>query len=117
MSRLTMTRGDRKVFNVTLTDAAGDPLDLTDLELTFTVKERHEDTVAVISKTVGAGIAVVSAEDGTATITVDPEDTEDIEEPRNFVWDLEVSNGAGDIRTPVDGTFRIRHDVTRPVGS
>jgi hypothetical protein len=119
MTLLTMTRGDTRVFTVSLTDADGVALDLTGLTITFTAKRRYSDLDddAVLQKTSGAGIEVLDAEAGTATITIDPEDTADLELETlpTLAWDLQVENG-GDVRTPLQGQLAIRPDVTHGPG-
>lgn len=115
--KLEMTRGDTAAFAVHIVDAdTGDDVNLTGLVLTFTAKHKYEDADAdaVFVKTLGDGIAVVSAEAGTATITVSPEDTDDLTYHRTLVWDLQVEDGA-DVRTPLRGTLAVRRDVTQGV--
>lgn len=61
------TRGDDHSFQFTLTDSAGDPIDLTGYTgLRYLAAERVEDddADAVIDLTVGAGITVTDAEAG-----------------------------------------------------
>lgn len=118
MSRLAMTRGDSAVFTVTLTDEAGDALNLAGLVLTFTAKRRHADADedAVFQKTVGAGITVTNEAGGVAEIAVDPEDTAALGTLRYLVWDLQVEDGT-DVRTPLSGRLVISPDVTRGTGS
>lgn len=114
MTLLSMTRGDTGVFQVTLTDSAGDPLVLTDRELTFTVKRRllDSDDDALIQKTVGAGIVVADAETGVATITIDPADTSEIANGPSLYWDIQVQ-ADDDVRTPLSGRLVLMPDVTR----
>lgn len=116
MTRLSMTRGDLASFLVTFTDAEGDPLDLTGLDVAFTVKRSTSlDDSAVITKTIGEGIELTETE-GQVRVTVQPDDTADLTW-RSYVWDIQVDDGAGDVRTPLTGDFRIRHDVTATAAS
>ena len=99
-----MTRGDTADFNVTLTDGPSDPLNLTGLGLTF---RAVRGSLLSIIKTVGAGIVVTDAGAGECTVTIEPEDTEDLEERTELAWDFEVDDGAGDVRTPLTGRLVI----------
>ena len=111
-----MTRGDSRSFALTLTDGAGAPLDLTDAALTFTAKRNldDEDEDAVILKTDGAGIEVaVDPTDGLATLTIDPEDTEDLAHSIVLYWDLQVEDAVGGVQTPLSGRLSVKADVTR----
>lgn len=116
MTLLSMTRGDTGVFQVTLTDSAGDPLVLTDRELTFTVKRRLSDSDddALIQKTVGEGIVVSEDEPGVATITIDPVDTSGIANGPSLYWDIQVQ-ADDDVRTPLSGRLIVIPDATRTI--
>jgi len=121
MSLLTMKRGDRAEFAITLTDVdTGLPLDLTTMTLRFTAKRRATDldADALIAKTEGAGITVdVDPSTGLATLEIEPEDTEDLTDLRSLYWDVQVDNGAGDVRTPLSGLLAISADITRTSGA
>lgn len=121
MSLLSMKRGDRAEFAITLTDVdTGLPLDLTTMTLRFTAKRRATDTdaAALIAKTEGAGITVDDdPATGLATLEIEPEDTEDLDDLRTLFWDIQVDNGAGDVRTPLSGLLAISADITRTSGA
>lgn len=118
MTLLTMTRGDTRVFRVTLTDADGAPLNLTGLTLKFTAKRRTSDADddAVIAKASSAGITLVDGPNGIADITILPADTDSYSDTAPLLWDVQVENGATDIRTPLSGWLIVAGDVTRTVG-
>lgn len=110
---LVAVRGDTTPIGVTLLDGpGGDAWDLSALTLSWTARDGY-DAVA-FSGVGGSGIAVVSAEDGTATITIEAADWDawDACEPRVMPWDLEV-NAAGVVTTVAYGTITVRGDVTR----
>ena len=117
MSRLSIVRGDTKAFTLTLTDVdTGDPLLLTGLDLTFSVKYRLADTQedALIVKTSGDGIVVAGDPAlGIATLTLEPDDTNGLTNVRTLVWDVQVEDGL-EVRTPLMGTFYLIGDVTTP---
>ena len=116
MTTLSMVRGDSAEFSVHLTEGDGSDLDLTGLDITFTVKEHRflDDADALLVKTVGDGITIVSASEGTLTIAIDPADTSELEHLPTYRWDVQVQSG-GDVRTPLTGRLIISPDVTRTV--
>lgn len=117
MTLLSMTRGDTAAFAIALTDGAGDPLDLTGVDITFTAKRRlrDADTDAVFQKTVGAGIEVdADPTTGLATLSFLPTDTSGLTDLRPLHWDIQVEGG-GEVSTPLSGRLVISTDVTREV--
>lgn len=103
---IVVTRGDSREFNVTFTDSAGDPYDLTDAGITFTVGN-------LITKTLGDGIAVSDPQTGVATITLEPEDTEGASDSRtSYPYDVEIVLADGRVKTPIRGRFIVVPDVT-----
>jgi hypothetical protein len=123
MTLLAVTRGDRQTFAISITDADGVAVDLTGITITFTAKRRPTDTdaQAVISLSTAAGIVTdYDPTLGTATITLDPEDTEDLSDhviARSLYWDVQIDDMAGDVRTPLSGRLAISADTTRTSGA
>ena len=116
MSLLTLHRGDTEVYTISLTNDAGTALDLTGLTITFTAKRRPTDSDldAVLSKSTADGIVVDDdPTTGIAVLTIDPADTEDLTDLRSLYWDIQVDDGAGDVRTPLLGLLAITADITR----
>ena len=117
----SMMRGDSTPFEFTVTDD-GEPIDLTGLELTWTAKRYWDQTgTGVITKTLGDGIEVVSAADGTIIVQMDPDDTNGIESywshwpnGHSYVWDLETLDEYEQIRTRGRGVLNVYKDVTVP---
>ena len=105
-NQLVMTRGDTRTFTVTMTDSAGDPYDLTDADVAFTVGD-------LFDKSVGDGIAVDDPESGVAVITVGPTDTESASDTRRaYHYDVQVTLSDGSVKTPLRGLFVVTPDVT-----
>ena len=57
MAKISIIRGDDHTFTMTFTDDAGDPIDLTDVQVDFTVKRQSEinaptDADVILKKTV-----------------------------------------------------------------
>lgn len=75
---MQMARGESKTFTFTVTDTAGDPVDLEDAEITFTVTDLEGETVLELSNEgEGSQIAVVEGEDSnsfTVSITAEQSD-------------------------------------------
>jgi hypothetical protein len=118
VSSLTGVKGDTEKYDLTVTDAEGDALDLTGCGLTFTIKlnKLDPDTQAILQKAIGTGITLNDQVDedtkGTAVIALDPDDTAKLLE-RDYYYDVQLEVPAGDITTVVQGTFSITADVTR----
>jgi hypothetical protein len=115
MSLLSMTRGDSRAFAIELTDGDGLPLDLTGLALVFSAKRRISDSDdrALITKTEVDGIVVDDdPTTGLAILTIAAPDTEGLSD-RVLYWDLQVDDGAGDVKTPLSGLLSLDADVTQ----
>jgi hypothetical protein len=119
VSNLIGVRGDTEIYDLTVTDSVGSPIDLTGGILQFTVKVGHSDPdiLAVINKTTvsGAGIdlAVQSGNTlGMAYITLEPADTELMLAPFDYHYDVQWSTPAGIVTTVEDGVFSLQADVT-----
>lgn len=118
MDTIVMTRGDDRTIDVTVTDKDGAAVNLnTVTALWFTVKSKVTDVddSAMIRKTLGAGITVVSAPAGTAKIAIDAADTRNWPGKRGqtFFWDLQGKDNSGKIITLDRGVFVLTADVTR----
>ena len=117
MAALEIHRGDTASFTTTILDGNDAPLDLTGKTLAFTAKRDKADAQAdaIIAKTTGAGITHATQSEltlGQATITILPDDTEDL--PTYSValdYDIELTNGA-DTYTTEAGTLTVSADVT-----
>jgi hypothetical protein len=110
MNDLTVIRGDTVTFELTITDSAGDPYDLTGAEVWFSVERLG------ISKTVGSGITVATPASGVATISLVTADTEDAPNLRvSYRYDVQLRLSDGSIKTPVRGQLIVIPDVTTDV--
>lgn len=114
MSNIAIVRGDTAVLDVAIT-RSGSPVDLTGATLWFTAKRAKSDpdAVAVIAKSTASGITVTSASGGTATITIDPDDTSDLTSATALVFDVQLKESGGRITTVDSGTLRVTLDVTQ----
>lgn len=95
-------RGDTEQFIISVTDpSTGDPVNLTTFHLRFTAKYKTSDTDddAVIVKTDTYGGIDLQYDEGVAIITLDPEDTIDLPKTTTLVWDLQITDSTGVVRT------------------
>lgn len=116
MTDLRARRGDDKTYQLTIRQANGVPLDLTGLELWFTVKRSyaHADSEAIAQRTVGSGITIVDGPAGRADVTLPAAATTDLPATATaLVWDCQVKDPAGEIHTVDGGTLVVDPDVTR----
>jgi hypothetical protein len=103
---VTAIRGDSQTYDLDFVDANGDPIDLTDCDIWFTVEDLFE-------KRLGTGITSASPLTGVATVTVDPADTEDCPDYRvRYRYDAQLELIDGSIKTPIRGWFTVLPDVT-----
>lgn len=121
-TRLAIMRGDTLRYDIRITDADAAALDLTGLlGAWFTVKysRRDPDASKLLQKTLGAGIEVIDALDGTLRLTLTATETAALNASRAHVWDFQVMTAAGDIITPdyLTGPLYIEGDVTRAVAA
>lgn len=99
---LRIHRGDTEQFSVLVTDpATGQAIDITTMSLRFTAKYRttDTDTDAVIVKVSDYGGISFGAGTGEALITIDPEDTVDLTKTTTLLWDLQITDFNGSVRT------------------
>jgi len=101
-----MTRGDTLSFGLEI-----DGLN-QDLETAyFSIKQKFNEDIVIIQKSLGDGITKV--DDGKYTIRVAPEDTQYVA-LGEYLYDLEIGVN-GDIFTPIKGILFVGWEVTRHV--
>ena len=102
---ITMVRGDTLSFNVEVTDADGEIIEVDSAY--FTCKKISTDDSNVFKKALGAGIT--QDEDG-MTVRVAPEDTRNVNAGQYF-YDMQIGVGE-DIFTILKGVLEIEQDVS-----
>lgn len=106
-------RGDTFKKTLKFTDSAGNPLDITNWKIAFTIKRPEyiigDDDDSDAEKQI---VNVVS--DGLTGKTTLVWDAIDIE-PGTYVYDIQVVKSDGTIFTPLFGNFIVKPDVTRSV--
>lgn len=114
-TRLNMYRGDTQSFAFAVT-RSGAVEDLAGSVLWFTVKTDQsvaDDDALFQKSTTNGGIVVTDEPGGLATVTVDPEDTEDLAETATYQFDLQLKTSGGNIETVATGQITITADYTR----
>lgn len=105
----TIYAGDDAVLRFTLTDADGDPLNLTGYALAWAM--RGAGGAVAVSKSLGSGIALVGAASaGVADVTLTHDDTADLA-PIGHRHQLEGTDGSGNVSTLAEGIITVRASV------
>jgi hypothetical protein len=117
---LTMPRGDSRTIELTQ-PLEGDGLTPTDFttyqNVWFTVKKMVTDAdgAAVMQKTLGNGIAVVSSDHTRLRITINPADTANLTitgQSLVLLYDVQTKDSGGNINTPASGSIILTPDIT-----
>lgn len=92
-----VTRGSNKTLSLTITDASGSVLDLTNSTVIFTVKAAVTDTLNMFQKsTTSATQALITKpRAGAVSIFIDYKDTQ-YREPGEYVYDVWVVDSANE---------------------
>ena len=102
---ITMVRGDTLSFNVEVTDANGDLIEVDSAY--FTCKKISTDDLNVFKKALGAGI---TQDEVGLIVRVAPEDTRNVSAGQYF-YDMQIGIGE-DIFTILKGVLEIEQDVS-----
>lgn len=109
----SMHAGDTKVLAVLVKTAAGQPVDVSAVELRFQIGRGPEYRPPLISKSVGNGIVVVDGPAGAFDVTIDPEDTSSLK--GLFYYEGEMVDGEI-VSTVVWGYVQIQPALIDSVG-
>lgn len=118
MTTLFLVPGDDFLYTATILDEDGTAFDLTGATVWFTAKRRRtdadDDAIAKLHWASGgtsAGITVTTPNTGVAAIRLTPSQTDDFSQAAH-VWDLQVSDALGRIRTVDSGALVVWPGVT-----
>lgn len=100
-------RGDDLTMNIALTDAAGDPIDITGWTLSAQVREVPNGSQTL------ASWAFSNRSDAAGTFTMALSDTDTAGLTPSCVSDLQVTDASGLVRTYLSMTLTVQRDVTR----
>lgn len=96
---------------ITLYDSAGNPLNLTGYTAKMQIRETYDSPTAILELSTSNGKIVLGGALGTVTLTAAAADMNFTAE--QYVYDLEITSGAGVITRVIMGTFDLRAEVTR----
>jgi len=105
---ISMFRGEDKILEITLTPVTN----ITTWTLAFTVRETPESAVALIEKTVGAGITITGGAAGVFQVALADTDTASALQPGRYAYDCKRTT-AGLETILVYGVLTLLAEVTR----
>lgn len=102
--RITLTKGDTAVIDVPLFDANGNPYEAQEGdEMRFAMKKLYTDALPILTKEIDMDDYV---------LTILPEDTQSLDAPCSYVFDIQVSLASGTIDTVIpNGTLYLTEEV------
>lgn len=117
--QVRMFKGDNRTLEVTLSWPNGDPVDLTDAEIRFTVKEKTslpQANASITKANQKAGgddsqIKVITPTGGRLDIYLVPSDTNGMN-PGTYYWDIELILADGKTITAIRSRITLKDDVT-----
>lgn len=113
---------DDRTLSVSVNTDTGDPVNLTDAKMWFTVKQRFadpDDKALIQKRTANAGgsdsqIKIITPATGKAEIYIIPEDTQLIN-PGTYVYDIQVMLANGKTYTITRDKITFKEDVTKTI--
>lgn len=117
MTDFAMFRGDTATFRVTVKEVgSSDYMDLTGCTMYFTGKTKttQSDDDAVFKKSSpSGGIDIDAGTGGTATITLEPSDTNTLTKKTKLFYDVSVTDAFSNVFTVQSGILTVNEDITR----
>ena len=116
MANFTMFAGDTKVLVVSVTDVAGQAVDITGVLIRFQLAKSAKAETALISKTTvgNAGVAIVDGPAGRFDVALNPADT--LALVGTYYYEAEIDDG-GIISTVLTGQVQINQALIDPVAA
>jgi hypothetical protein len=102
--------GDTREIVVTVRDASGSAIDLTGATVLWTLSRSDRCDAEVSKSSPSEGIVLTSAASGQFTITLDADDTEDLD-PGDYYHEAEVTDSSGRVSTVLTGRARLLASV------
>jgi len=118
LHRLAFIRGDTQTYNVTFKRADGTPYCLKNWTVFFTVKTNYDlpDNAASFQKIVTTFPDTTSGTSGSATISIVPDDTKNLD-PGKYDFDIAVCTNNDENFTVLRGRLDLGYDVTNTAGT
>ena len=104
----TIWSGDDKVITVTVYDNDDVIVDITAATITWQLSQ-NVNSAALITKTVGSGIALSDPTNGQFTVTLDPADTASLS--GRYYHEAEITDSSGNVNTGLVGHATIKTDA------
>ncbi len=113
MADFTMFAGDSQLLEVTVTNAAGDPVDLDGVQaIRWWMSWSVHAEPPLVEKAIGSGVTIVDASAGRFNVTLAPADTAGLSGP--YYFEAEVIDEVGNVSTVLTGTATIRAALIPP---
>ena len=118
IKRLSMVRGDTQTYNLVFKNSSGVAYCMKNWVVVMTAKTNPtlSDAQASFQKIVTTFPDTTSGTSGSATITINPSDTVNLE-PQEYDFDIQVTTAANENFTVLRGKLNIEYDVTRAAGT
>lgn len=88
---ITLTRGDTLKIKLDLTDGDGKPYTPNPNDsIRFAMKKKYTDSKPVVVKEIP---------NDTLVLHLEPEDTKNLQQPLDYVYDIQITTAAGDVDT------------------
>lgn len=101
-SQITLTRGDSFLCNITITNNGSPYTPAQDDVIRFALKKSYYDAECLIEKTL---------DNSTLNLYLGPDDTKDLDFNAQYVYDIELTNGDGDVFTFISGVLLLTPEV------
>lgn len=111
----SMKAGDTKNLYVTIKDAPGNLIDLTDAQSIRWWASRGDLTsfsrTPILQKSLDEGIEEVALIDGEFVVRIEPADTQNLN--GSYYFEIEIRDAFGNVSTPISDTFTVTKDLIR----
>ena len=109
---ITCQQGATFQRQITWTDSAKDPYDLTTYTARMQVRETASANTVIISLTTENSRIVLGNTAGTIDLLIPAANTTTLT-PGQYVYDLELVSGGGEVTRLLEGNFKVTAEVTR----
>lgn len=103
---VTMYSGDSKTLTISIVDSDGAAIDVsTAAAVVYAIADSSRGP-ALVTKTLADGVSVAGS---TVTVTLEPDDTEDL--AGVYYHELQITDDVGHVDTAMSGTITVRRDL------
>lgn len=110
MTQQSIYAGDSDRLEITIRDAAGNPVDLSGVDIVWGLARTGRSEPQLTKSTNDGGITVVDASAGRIDVAIAPEDTADLG-GLSYYQELQLTDANGEITTAVPDELRIKDTV------